>query len=291
MSSFIANKLSTYIAKVTLVGIRYVARQRQRREAAKAEAHADEEWWQDVLQREAEERRQKFHRHNEQWGVEVREHEEVMKIQDMELKELKEGIVKQNANPQDEVRDKLQYKVCDDVQEKAYETQDEYYDKLLDDALDEIIDEVYDEIYDAFHAELYEEVQGHVQGEVDHHVQGEVNHHVQDEVEEDMLQVIPSKIEGDMEKDTKDEIFILSIPKTPLQALVREVCIAGLGQEHDYTRTPLADWTQRVELPGEILKAAWTDPILQAQLERPLWVAWWADLDSHHIASPSLGTA
>jgi hypothetical protein len=101
--------------------------------------------------------------------------------------------------------------------------------------------------------------------------------------ERGMLQTIPGEPE--------EEFSILSIPMSPLQALAREVCIAGLGQENDYASTPLAEWTRHLELPEAIVEHALNDPELQAQLEDPLWVAWWAELDSYASSSAPLETA
>jgi hypothetical protein len=78
---------------------------------------------------------------------------------------------------------------------------------------------------------------------------------------------------------------------SPLQALAREVCIAGLGQENDYASIPLAEWTRHLELPERIVEHALSDPVLQAQMEDPLWVAWWAELDSYASSSASSETA
>jgi hypothetical protein len=37
----------------------------------------------------------------------------------------------------------------------------------------------------------------------------------------------------------------------------------------------LAEWTRHVEIPPEVFITAAVDPILEAQLHRPLWVPWY----------------
>jgi hypothetical protein len=278
MLSSITKKVTAYIAKVTLKGTHHVARakerKRQNEEADRAAARAEEEWWQEIRDRVAEERRQRFRRDNELWGRGVLLYEEIMQSQDMELRQLEEDIEQENLNlqdgPQDEWEDMsdrteshISVYAWSDLSEYTFsemqdEVQDDADDELrdgLDDSSDGrqlfqlqdgLIYELHDELVNEFGDELPGNVEDAPHGDVQDDPQYEVRDNVQSDVEDGaegnvqataqeqgMLQFIPS--------DPEEEFSVLSIPLSPLQALEREACIAGLGQEHGHTDTPLSE--------------------------------------------------
>jgi hypothetical protein len=83
------SRITRLLASYTRYVAKSKSRDERRREADRAAAEAEEEWWQEILVRVAEDERQEFHEENERWMAEVMEHEELMKKQDEEIRDLK----------------------------------------------------------------------------------------------------------------------------------------------------------------------------------------------------------
>jgi hypothetical protein len=73
----------------------------------------------------------------------------------------------------------------------------------------------------------------------------------------------------------EQDIVVSERPRYSTMASASTACTASLARAS--VTFSLADWTREVEIPTKITDAAATDPILDAQLHRTLWVPWWAD--------------